>query len=50
MASRLYNYFLNQWVNCTITQAQLDNAVTKGYITSAEESQILATPQNCTTP
>jgi hypothetical protein len=44
--SRLYGYFLMCWKNGTVTQTQLDTAVTKGYITAAEEETILATPQS----
>jgi hypothetical protein len=44
--SALYSFFLDFWVNnSACTQARLDAAVTKEYITSAEEAQILATPR-----
>jgi len=46
MASRYYTYFLNCWKNRSVTQEQLQNAVTKGLITQAEYETIIATPQN----
>lgn len=46
MASRLFNYFLMCWVNGTVTDAQLQTAVDKGYITADEKLTIEATPQN----
>lgn len=46
MASRLYNYFLSCWINGTVTELQLQNAVTKGYITQDEYNTIVATQQS----
>lgn len=46
MASRLFNYFLMCWINGTVTEAQLETAVSKGYITEQEKQDIMATPQN----
>lgn len=46
MASRLYNYFLYCWINGTITEEQLQQAVAKGYITQDEYYQIISTPRN----
>lgn len=44
--SRLYNYFLTGWVNGTVNEENLTNAVAKGYITEEEKQTILATPKN----
>lgn len=44
--SRLYNYFLDCWKNRTVIEVQLQNAVTKGYITQDEYNIIITTPQN----
>lgn len=41
----MYSFLLNMWIMQRITKTNLDNAVTKGYITQAEEDMILATPQ-----
>lgn len=42
--SALYPFFLSFWVyNPSCTQSRLDTAVSKGYITAAEEQTILAT-------
>lgn len=44
--SRLYNYFVSCWkYNVNFTQINLDNAVTKGLITSDEETEILVIPR-----
>lgn len=44
--SAMYGFFLDFWIyNAACTQARLDTAVTKGYITTAEEQTILATPR-----
>lgn len=41
--SPLYNYFVTCWtMNPNFTVTNLNNAVTKGYITAAEETQIEA--------
>lgn len=45
MASRLYGYFLMCWRNGTVTESQLQTAVSKGYITQSEYEAIIATPQ-----
>lgn len=42
-----YDFLRNQWLLCKLTPEQLQNAVTKGYITQAEADVILATPRNC---
>lgn len=45
--SRLYNYFLNCWVyNEKFTKTNLDNAVTKRYITTEEKTQIEASERD----
>lgn len=44
-ASRLFNYFLTAWTMDSITEAQLDAAVQKGYITADEKQSIIATPK-----
>lgn len=44
--SRLYNYFNTCYIYGTIIDAQLDAAVTKGYITADEEATIKATKAN----
>lgn len=43
--SRLYNYFLSCRTANNITEAQLQAAVDKGYITTDELTTILATPK-----
>lgn len=43
--SRLYNYFVSCWKNGTVTELQLDNAVTKVLITAEEKAQILLIPR-----
>lgn len=45
MASRLYNYFLTCWINGTVTEEQLQTAVSKGYITQKEYETIISTPR-----
>lgn len=39
---------LNLWVTRRATQATIDGAVTKGWITAEQAQTILATPQNPT--
>jgi hypothetical protein len=41
MSSRLYIYFYTCWKNGTITQEQLQTAVTKGYIAQDEYERII---------
>jgi hypothetical protein len=44
--SRLYNYFVSCWtINPNFTIEQLDNAVSKGYITADEEILIKEMPK-----
>ncbi|MBV4423665.1 hypothetical protein [Clostridium tyrobutyricum] len=44
--SRLYNYFVICWtINTNFTIINLNNAVTKGYITANEGTQIEAMPK-----
>lgn len=40
-----YDFLLNQWILGNITEVQVNNAVTLGYITQTEADVILATPQ-----
>ncbi|WP_082050322.1 XkdX family protein [Risungbinella massiliensis] len=49
MASRLYGYFLMCWKNGTVTESQLQTAVSKGYITQSEYEEITSTPQETAT-
>jgi hypothetical protein len=42
-----YDFLLNQWLLCKLSEAQVASAVTKGYVTQAEADVILATPRNC---
>ena len=41
----MYAFILNMWVFGKITEEQVNNYVTKKFITRAEADQILATPQ-----
>ncbi|WDU84191.1 XkdX family protein [Caloramator sp. Dgby_cultured_2] len=41
--SKLYNFFLQCWLNGTVDETRLQNAVAKGYITQEEYEQIIAT-------
>ncbi len=44
--SKLYNYFVNCWLyNANFTAINLDNAVTKEFITSEEKLTIEAIPR-----
>lgn len=46
--SPLYQYLLDCWLyNPDFTETNLHNAVLKGYITEAEEQEILAQPRQC---
>jgi hypothetical protein len=45
MRSRLFNYFLMCWGCGTVTEQQLETAVTKGYITQNEKKDIVAIPR-----
>lgn len=46
MSSRLYNYFIGCWTsNPDFTTTNLDNAVTKGYLTEDEKVAIEALPK-----
>lgn len=38
-------FITNMWVMKNFTQAQVQNCVTKGYITQEQANVILATPQ-----
>jgi hypothetical protein len=40
-----YDFLQNQWILGKLTQSQVQNAVTKGYITQDEAKAILATPK-----
>lgn len=41
----MYSFILSMWVAGRLTETQVRNYVTKGFITSAESDLILATPQ-----
>lgn len=41
----MYNFIKNQWVMGKYTATQVQNCVTKGYITQEQADEILATPQ-----
>ncbi|RFU70343.1 XkdX family protein [Peribacillus saganii] len=41
----MYNFIRNQWIMGKYTPEQVQNAVTKGYITQEQADTILATPQ-----
>ena len=41
----MYNFILNQWIMKKYTATQVQNCVTKGYITQDQANTILATPQ-----
>lgn len=43
--SRYYNFVLYQWQIRAWDQTNVQNAVTRGFITQNEASAILATPQ-----
>jgi hypothetical protein len=40
-----YNLIYNQWIMGKYTSTNVQNAVTKGYITQDQANTILATPQ-----
>jgi hypothetical protein len=41
-----YDFLLNQWSLNNLTEAQVQNAVTKGYISPVQANEILATPKS----
>lgn len=41
----MYQFLLNMWIMGKITEAQVQNAVTKGFITQQEADMIIATPK-----
>jgi len=41
----MYQYLLNMWIMGKLTETQVQNAVTKGYITQEQADMILATPK-----
>lgn len=41
----MYNFILNQWIMKKYTETNIQNCVTKGYITQEQANTILATPQ-----
>lgn len=41
----MYQFILNMWVMGRYTEAQVQTAVTKGYITQQEADMIIATPK-----
>lgn len=40
--SKLYNFFLQCWLNGTADETRLQNAVAKKYITQAEYEEIIS--------
>ena len=41
----MYAYLLNMWIMGRLTETQVQNAVTKAYISQEEADMILATPK-----
>lgn len=41
----MYTFILNQWIMRKYTETNINNCVTKGYITQAQADVILATEQ-----
>ena len=41
----MYQFLLRQWKLGKVTEANLETAVSKGWITEEEKMQILVTPQ-----
>jgi hypothetical protein len=41
----MYDFLKNMWIMRRVTEVNLSNAVTKGYITAEQKDTILATPQ-----
>lgn len=41
----VYQFLLYQWILGRLTEQQVQNAVTKGYITQEEADTILVTPK-----
>lgn len=41
----MYDFILNQWIMKKFTQTQVQNCVTKGYITPDQTNTIISTPQ-----
>jgi hypothetical protein len=41
----MYNLLLNLWIMNRISETNIQNAVTKGYITQEQADTILATPK-----
>ncbi|WP_170169224.1 hypothetical protein [Mesobacillus subterraneus] len=46
MENNMYQFVLNMWVFGKVTETQVNNYTTKGFITEQEAQQILATPQD----
>ena len=42
----MYERLLNLWITGRLTEAQLDAAVVKGWITAEQRDEIAATPKN----
>ena len=41
------NFLLSMWLQCRLTEAQVQQAYSLGRITEAERDEILATPRAC---
>jgi hypothetical protein len=41
------NFLLSMWLQCRLTEAQVEDAYQKAKITIEERDEILNTPRNC---
>lgn len=41
-----YDFLLNQWILGNLTQSQVQNAVTKGFLSQEQANSIIATPKS----
>lgn len=41
------NFLLSMWLQCRLTEAQVNKALTDGKLTQEEADAILATPRTC---
>jgi hypothetical protein len=41
------NFLLSMWLQCRLTQTQVETAYNNGKITAAERDEILNTPRSC---
>lgn len=47
MTEATKNFLLSMWLQCRLTEAQVNQVLANGKITEAERDEILATPRNC---